>query len=161
ADAVGRDLQQVLEERDAPGHERGDPPRLRAEVLQVPVPREGHEQVGRRQQECRQHDGICIHSASGKPAAKKGALYRLGRPRLSSAASAPGSSHQENPMHTRNSVFRPLAWLAVLVALALAGCSSPPSAAGRGQAPKNIIILFADGAAPTQWDFGRYSSTVL
>ena len=29
------------------------------------------------------------------------------------------------------------------------------------QAPKNIIILLADGAAPTQWDFGRYSSSVL
>lgn len=27
--------------------------------------------------------------------------------------------------------------------------------------PKNIIILFADGTAPTQWDFGRYSSKVL
>lgn len=29
------------------------------------------------------------------------------------------------------------------------------------QPPKNIIIMFADGAAPTQWDFGRYSSAVL
>ena len=27
--------------------------------------------------------------------------------------------------------------------------------------PRNVIILFADGAAPTQWDFGRYSSKVL
>ncbi|MBI3041347.1 MAG: alkaline phosphatase [Betaproteobacteria bacterium] len=47
-------------------------------------------------------------------------------------------------------------------ALALAGCastgSSTPAAA---QAPKNIIILFADGAAPTQWEFGRYASEHL
>jgi alkaline phosphatase len=27
--------------------------------------------------------------------------------------------------------------------------------------PKNIIILFADGAAATQWEFGRYSSRLL
>lgn len=27
--------------------------------------------------------------------------------------------------------------------------------------PKNIVILFADGAAPMQWDFGRYTSAVL
>ena len=29
------------------------------------------------------------------------------------------------------------------------------------QPPTNIIILLADGAASTQWDFGRYSSRVL
>ena len=34
-------------------------------------------------------------------------------------------------------------------------------AAAEAQAPKNIVILLADGAAPTQWDFGRYSSRVL
>jgi len=34
-------------------------------------------------------------------------------------------------------------------------------AANAAQPPKNIIIMFADGAAPTQWDFGRYSSRVL
>ena len=28
-------------------------------------------------------------------------------------------------------------------------------------APKNIIILFGDGAAATQWEFGRYTSRVL
>lgn len=46
--------------------------------------------------------------------------------------------------------------LLLLAAYALAGAS--PAVA---QPPKNIIIMFADGAAPTQWDFGRYSSTVL
>ena len=44
--------------------------------------------------------------------------------------------------------------LAVLISLVLA-------AAAMAAEPKNIIIMFADGAAPTQWDFGRYSSAVL
>jgi alkaline phosphatase len=54
-------------------------------------------------------------------------------------------------------------WLAALVAtvMALAGCSSTGSSTASIQAPKNIIIMFADGAASTQWDFGRYSSKVL
>jgi alkaline phosphatase len=55
-------------------------------------------------------------------------------------------------------------WLAVatVLSLALAGCSSSPlSGPGAAQQPKNIIILFADGAAPVQWDFGRQSSAVL
>ena len=47
-------------------------------------------------------------------------------------------------------------------ALALAGCASTGNSTSTAlQAPKNIIIMFADGAAPVQWDFGRYSSTVL
>ena len=45
-------------------------------------------------------------------------------------------------------------------ALVIAGCANLP-AGDTTQTPKNIIILFADGAAPTQWDFGRYSSLVL
>jgi len=53
-----------------------------------------------------------------------------------------------------------LAGFAVLV-LALAGCSSTPVSNEAGQRPKNIIILFADGTAPVQWDFGRRSSAVL
>lgn len=54
-----------------------------------------------------------------------------------------------------------LAGFAVFV-LALAGCSSAPVAtASAAQPPKNIIIMFADGAAPVQWDFGKYSSKVL
>jgi len=55
-------------------------------------------------------------------------------------------------------------WLAALagLTLALAGCSSTASSpAEPAQYPKNIIIMFADGASSTQWDFGRYSSTVL
>ena len=45
--------------------------------------------------------------------------------------------------------------LAVLLGLVLV------SSAVAADVPKNIIIMFADGAAATQWDFGRYSSTVL
>jgi len=47
-------------------------------------------------------------------------------------------------------------WLALLVVLA--GCATAPAPTAQ---PKNIIILFADGAAPVQWDFGRQSSAVL
>ena len=50
----------------------------------------------------------------------------------------------------------PAAVLLVLAVYALAAVS--PAMA---QQPKNIIIMLADGAAPTQWDFGRYSSKVL
>jgi alkaline phosphatase len=55
-------------------------------------------------------------------------------------------------------------WLSASLGLllALAGCASnAASTAEPGQYPKNIIIMFADGAAPVQWDFGRYSSKVL
>jgi alkaline phosphatase len=55
-------------------------------------------------------------------------------------------------------------WLAALagLTLALAGCASTgDSPAKPVQQPKNIIIMFADGASSTQWDFGRYSSQVL
>src|SRR5690242_3828170 len=45
ADAVGGDLEQVFEERDAPTHERRDPPGLGGELLEVRIPREGHEHV--------------------------------------------------------------------------------------------------------------------
>lgn len=48
------------------------------------------------------------------------------------------------------------------VALALAGCASAGgSTATAVPAPKNIIILFADGAALTQWELGRYSAEHL
>src|SRR5688572_10831009 len=54
-------------------------------------------------------------------------------------------------------------WLALCSALvlALAGCSTTGGPGAPSQAPKNIIIVFGDGVAPTQWDFGKYSSRVL
>ena len=42
---VGRHLQHVFEERDTPAHEDRHHERLRAEVFQVRVPRERHEDV--------------------------------------------------------------------------------------------------------------------
>ncbi len=48
-----------------------------------------------------------------------------------------------------------LAAALVLVTYAGAALSADP------QVPKNIIILFADGTAPVQWDFGRRSSELL
>ena len=53
-------------------------------------------------------------------------------------------------------------WLATAFAAVIvtAGCAGT-SGRDEAQAPKNIIILFADGAAGTQWDFGRYTSTTL
>ena len=47
-------------------------------------------------------------------------------------------------------------------ALAVGGCATTdPASGGTTQVPRNIIIMFADGAAPTQWSFGQYSSRVL
>ena len=45
ADPVSRHLKAVLHERDEPAHHDGDP-QGRAFVLQVAVPREGHENIG-------------------------------------------------------------------------------------------------------------------
>src|SRR5678816_766293 len=42
-----------------------------------------------------------------------------------------------------------------------AGCAGLPAGDAQVASPKNIIILFADGVASTQWEFGRYSSGVL
>ena len=59
-------------------------------------------------------------------------------------------------------VRRTLAAALASMALTLAGCASTGGpAAVTARAPHNIIILFADGAASTQWDFGRYSSRLL
>jgi len=59
-------------------------------------------------------------------------------------------------------VRRALAIALAGVVLALAGCASTgDSPAPAVQQPKNIIIMFADGASSTQWDFGRYSSQML
>jgi alkaline phosphatase len=54
---------------------------------------------------------------------------------------------------------RTLAVVVVAFLLLVAGGLVTPSAAA--DLPRNIIIMFADGAAGTQWDFGRYSSRVL
>jgi alkaline phosphatase len=54
------------------------------------------------------------------------------------------------------------AFVAIVVcALALMGCAGLPVGDTKVQGPKNIVIIFADGVAATQWDFGRYSSNVL
>ena len=52
------------------------------------------------------------------------------------------------------------ATITVLLLLAAYGVTGP-SPATAAETPKNIIIMFGDGAASTQWDFGRYSSGVL
>src|SRR3954468_9572273 len=57
ADAVRRHLKEVLEQSDAPAGERGDPPGLRRQVLQMRIPGERHEHVRCRQHERRQRDG--------------------------------------------------------------------------------------------------------
>lgn len=72
-------------------------------------------------------------------------------------------------MRHRNLVSNLIALAGKVLATAFAGFAlafagnvlSGASATIAVQLPKNIIILFADGAAPTQWDFGRYSSKVL
>lgn len=63
----------------------------------------------------------------------------------------------------KKSFFRNLSGFAVsVVLLAVAGCVQlPASATPEARVPKNVIILFADGAASTQWDFGRHSSKLL
>ena len=63
-------------------------------------------------------------------------------------------------MHLTLPRFMFALWVAALVSIA--GCAGVPGGSeGQVQYPKNIIIMFADGAASTQWDFGRYSSQVL
>ena len=49
----------------------------------------------------------------------------------------------------------------LLVALLLAACAGPSLQGPQVSAPKNIIILFADGTAPTQWEFGKYTARHL
>ncbi|MGE4241203.1 alkaline phosphatase [Ramlibacter sp.] len=49
-------------------------------------------------------------------------------------------------------------WLLVAAAVVLASCATPATEAQR---PKNVIVLFADGVAATQLEFGRYSSRAL
>jgi len=51
--------------------------------------------------------------------------------------------------------------LCTLVLISLAAISQGTFAQGNLSKPKNIIILFADGTAGTQFEFGRYSSEKL
>lgn len=58
ADAVGWDLQQALEQRNAPTDRRRDDSRPLIQVAQMGVPSERHEDVrGYEQQYCRDNDG--------------------------------------------------------------------------------------------------------
>ena len=50
-DAVGGDLQQVFKQRDTPTQKRRDVPRFVVEFLEMRVPRERHEDVGRDQEQ--------------------------------------------------------------------------------------------------------------
>ncbi len=52
-------------------------------------------------------------------------------------------------------------FLLLLGVCAWGGCAVLPADGTQTAYPKNIIIMFADGAAPTQWEFGRYSSALL
>jgi alkaline phosphatase len=56
--------------------------------------------------------------------------------------------------------MRVLRRLLLACTVMVAGCAAvaPGERAG---APKNIIILFADGTAPTQWEFGRFTARAL
>ena len=52
-------------------------------------------------------------------------------------------------------------WIVALGIALLSGCASLMPQPEAARTPKNIIILFGDGAAATQWELGRYSSRVL
>ena len=60
-------------------------------------------------------------------------------------------------------IARAARWMLLGALLALAGCANlnlPWREADDLERPRNIIILFGDGAAATQWEFGRYTSEV-
>jgi alkaline phosphatase len=61
--------------------------------------------------------------------------------------------HEDDPRRTLR--------CAAMILATLVACTLAAGAPALAQSPRNIIILLADGAAPTQWDFGRYSSHVL
>lgn len=55
-------------------------------------------------------------------------------------------------------------WLLVAAAIFFVSCAAPPAGtgtAGTAVRPRNVIVLYADGVAATQLEFGRYSSRVL
>ena len=49
----------------------------------------------------------------------------------------------------------------VFAMLFFAGCASVQADRDAQATPKNIIILYGDGAAGTQWELGRYTSRAL
>ena len=55
---------------------------------------------------------------------------------------------------------RSWAWLALMLSIVVS-CAASVDKPFSAQKPKNIVIVFADGVAATQWDFGSYSSRVL
>jgi len=56
ANTVRWNLEQVLEQRDPPAHQRGDDPGSLAQVPQMCVPGKGHEDVGEDEQDDRLGD---------------------------------------------------------------------------------------------------------
>lgn len=52
-------------------------------------------------------------------------------------------------------------YFALAAVLIFAGCAGVPADSTQVVHPKNIIILFADGAAPTQWELGKYAARHL
>ncbi len=50
---------------------------------------------------------------------------------------------------------------AIVVAFVLLAAWGRATLSAAADPPRNVIIMLADGAAGTQWDFGRYSSRVL
>lgn len=58
-------------------------------------------------------------------------------------------------------VRRGRAAVALAALVTLAACAGASQQDGSTATPKNIIIVFADGTAPTQWEFGRYTSREL
>jgi alkaline phosphatase len=67
-------------------------------------------------------------------------------------------------LHVKGASRRPAyVAFAVVMLVLLGACAQMPRPAGHaiGDTPKNIIILFGDGAAATQWELGRYTNRVL
>jgi alkaline phosphatase len=53
-----------------------------------------------------------------------------------------------------------VAWVLAL-AMTTAGCAQQGPLAATPNTPRNVVIMFADGAAATQWNFGDYTSGLL
>lgn len=65
--------------------------------------------------------------------------------------------------YVHNAAWASFRALLLALLMAVGACMHLPEPAGQatGAAPKNIIILFADGVASTQWELGRVSSRYL